>query len=113
MNGQVMIIIISYIIVFSIGFYIAREPSYIYFLPSHYKNHQTLVKNVNESAANKSREGSFLIVARKYKTDKVTGHHYDTMYEKYLHKYIGSNISILEIGLGSGMNYGPGASSHF
>jgi hypothetical protein len=34
------------------------------------------------------------------------------MYEKYLHKYIGSNISLLKIGLGCGIAYGPSASAY-
>jgi hypothetical protein len=47
----------------------------------------------------------------KHNTDKVTIHHYNIMYEKYLRKYVGSNLTLLEIGLGCGMNYGTGASA--
>ncbi len=68
--------------------------------------------NVSDVCANNSQIQSFLSVARKYNTDKVTTHHYEGMYEKYLRKYVGTNVYLLEIGLGCGMVYGPGASAH-
>ncbi|CAF1185736.1 unnamed protein product [Adineta steineri] len=59
-----------------------------------------------------SDEHSFLRVSQQYRTDKVTTHHYEVLYEKYIRKYVGSNLHILEIGLGCGMDYGAGASAH-
>ncbi|CAF1159744.1 unnamed protein product [Adineta steineri] len=59
-----------------------------------------------------SDEHSFLRVSQQYRTDKVTTHHYEVLYEKYIRKYVGSNLHILEIGLGCGMEYGAGASAH-
>jgi hypothetical protein len=48
----------------------------------------------------------------KYQTDKVTYLHYETMYEKNLCKYIGTDVLQFQIGLGCGMSYGPGASAY-
>ena len=55
---------------------------------------------------------TFLQIGKKFNTDKVTNHHFDKIYEKYLPKYIGTNVSILEIGLGCRMVYGAGASAY-
>ena len=50
-------------------------------------------------------------------TDKVTaghamgGHAYNLMYGMFLYPLHGETIKMLEIGLGCGMNYGPGASA--
>ena len=54
----------------------------------------------------------FRQVGLEFGTDKVTIHGYDRIYEKYLRKYVDTNVSLLEIGLGCGMTYGPGASAH-
>ena len=76
---------------------------------------------------------SFLDIASKFGTDKVTTHHYNyskqstlhqsiaspkqltgryTVYEKYLEPIRDRKLKMLEIGLGCNMNYGPGASYH-
>merc|ERR1712093_204385 len=55
---------------------------------------------------------SFLDIATKYGTDKVTTHHYNYMYQKYLEPLRDDKIKVLEIGLGCNMGYGPGASYH-
>ncbi|TVY80371.1 8-demethyl-8-alpha-L-rhamnosyl tetracenomycin-C 2'-O-methyltransferase [Lachnellula suecica] len=51
-------------------------------------------------------------VAFKYGTDKVTVHHYQYMYEKYLQPIRDRPLKMLEIGLGCNMGYGPGHSYH-
>ena len=43
-------------------------------------------------------------IGMKYMTDKVTKHHYETLYEKYLSRYRNTPIRVLEIGLGCRMN---------
>jgi hypothetical protein len=69
---------------------------------------------------------SFLEIATKYGTDKVTTHHYNysefralptffnltnsTVYEKYLEPIRDKPLKMLEIGLGCNMAYGPGKS---
>mmetsp|Transcript_57580 Transcript_57580/g.162397 ORF Transcript_57580/g.162397 Transcript_57580/m.162397 type:complete len:483 (-) Transcript_57580:54-1502(-) len=59
--------------------------------------------------------GDFLSIATAIKpvtTDKVTKHEYQTMYERYLPaKRPRSEGTVLEIGLGCGMYYGPGKSA--
>ncbi|KAF4628041.1 hypothetical protein G7Y89_g10111 [Cudoniella acicularis] len=64
-----------------------------------------------EEAQLKSRP-SFTEIGRKYGTDKVTNHHYNYMYEKYLEPMRDKPLKMLEIGLGCDMDYGPGASYH-
>lgn len=39
-------------------------------------------------------------IARKHGTDKVTTHHYDAMYDKYLEPLRDRPLKMLEIGLG-------------
>lgn len=68
-------------------------------------------KTLNVSR-NNSYNQSFLSISTYYQTDKVTLHHYESLYEKYLHKYIRTDVYLLEIGLGCGMPYGPGASAY-
>jgi hypothetical protein len=69
---------------------------------------------------------SFLEIATKWGTDKVTTHHYNhsesfhhsmvlkptnfTVYEKYLEPIRDQPLKMLEIGLGCDMGYGPGKS---
>lgn len=57
---------------------------------------------------------SFRLVGQAAGTDKVSDHHYQYMYGKYLsHESLhlhGNTIKVLEIGLGCNMNYGPGKS---
>ncbi|KAG4424211.1 hypothetical protein IFR04_002615 [Cadophora malorum] len=55
---------------------------------------------------------SFLDIALKHGTDKVTTHHYNYMYDKYLEPLRDQRIKVLEIGLGCNMGYGPGAPYH-
>jgi hypothetical protein len=57
-------------------------------------------------------ENPFITIGKLYQTDKVTGHHYGQLYEKYLRRYVGTNVYLLEIGLGCGMHYGAGASAY-
>ncbi|CAF1061583.1 unnamed protein product [Adineta steineri] len=73
---------------------------------------QQSILNLSRINTTSSVQQSFLNVSLTYKTDKVTTHHYDILYEKYLSKYVGSNVILLEIGLGCGMPYGPGASAY-
>ncbi len=104
-------LIISYAMVFITGLYIACGSSHINFFSS-YTNYLTDTKSDNKTSVNISNKISFFDSGMKYQTDKVISHHYDKMYEKYLQKYIGTNVSILEIGLGCGMEYGAGASAY-
>jgi hypothetical protein len=46
---------------------------------------------------------SFTDIALKYGTDKVTDHHYQFMYEKYLAPIRDESLKMLEIGLGCDM----------
>lgn len=46
---------------------------------------------------------SFYEVARTHGTDKVTAHHYEQMYERYLPALRHKRIKMLEIGLGCDM----------
>jgi hypothetical protein len=53
---------------------------------------------------------SFFEIAYGHGTDKVTGHHYEQMYEHRLGPIRDKRVKMLEIGLGCDMGYGPGAS---
>ncbi|CZT11713.1 uncharacterized protein RCO7_08685 [Rhynchosporium graminicola] len=53
---------------------------------------------------------SFLEIATKHGTDKVSPHHYNHMYEKYLDPVRDRPLKMLEIALGCNMAYGPGKS---
>lgn len=58
--------------------------------------------------------GDFLNLAHSIQpvtTDKVTAHHYQELYERYLPAIRASNRTMLEIGLGCNMDYGPGKSA--
>ncbi len=57
-------------------------------------------------------ENPFITTGKLYQTDKVIGHHYGQLYEKYLRRYVGTNVYLLEIGLGCGMSSGTGASAY-
>lgn len=59
-----------------------------------------------------TKRPSFFEIGTKYGTDKVTAHHYQHMYEKYLEPLRDEPLKMLEIGLGCDMSYGPGASYH-
>lgn len=56
------------------------------------------------------RKDSFRDVGVAANTDKVIGHNYAPMYEKYLEPVRHSRLRLLEIGLGCKMAYGPGHS---
>jgi hypothetical protein len=86
-DKQRMIIAISYLMVFALGIYIARLISSDDSVTPHGTN-------------------------QVYQTDKVKIRHFNTMYGKYLHQYVGSAVSLLEIGLGCGMSSKPGASAY-
>ena len=105
-------LVLSHLMVFLIGLYITQRPAYIDTLESYDGSDATFNANVNKGSANISGQPSFFDIGIKYRTDKVTDHHYETMYEKYLRKYIGSKVSLLEIGLGCGMSFGTGASAY-
>jgi hypothetical protein len=98
--------------IFITGLYIASDSSYMNSFPIYYKNNLTGMKGDNKTSVNISNKISFFDLGMKYRADKVTEHRYDKMYEKYLQKYIGTNVSILEIGLGCDMKLGPGASAY-
>ncbi|KAF6808466.1 hard-surface induced protein [Colletotrichum sojae] len=53
---------------------------------------------------------SFAELAANSGTDKVTDHNYAVLYDKYLPAFRDTDVKMLEIGLGCGMRYGPGAS---
>lgn len=53
---------------------------------------------------------SFLDLAQRYGTDKISTHHYDLLYEELLAPLRCKPVKVLEIGLGCDMGYGPGAS---
>lgn len=59
-------------------------------------------------AVAKSR--GFHHLALRINTDKVTGHQYHHLYEKYLGSRTDESLRLLEVGLGCGMPYGPGHS---
>ncbi|ELR02268.1 hypothetical protein VC83_00635 [Pseudogymnoascus destructans] len=59
-----------------------------------------------------TKRPSFREIGKKFGTDKVTAHHYQHMYEKYLEPLRDEPLKMLEIGLGCDMSYGPGASYH-
>jgi hypothetical protein len=111
-NSHRITIIISYILVFIIGFQLARDPTYLQIFQSSNVNRVTITPIMNKVSTKTPDEQSFYNIGMKYKTDKVTFHRYDIMYEKYLRKYVGSNFTLLEIGLGCDMRYGAGASAN-
>ncbi|KAL0934741.1 hard-surface induced protein [Colletotrichum truncatum] len=55
---------------------------------------------------------TFADLAKDSGTDKVTTHNYAVLYDKYLPTFRDHPVKMLEIGLGCGMAYGPGASYH-
>jgi len=86
MKTNHIIIAIGYITVFIIGLYIGQGSPYIPILQIYGNNSMNISDNL-----------SFTQIGIKYKTDKVTDHHYDTMYEKYLREYRGSNVLCLKL----------------
>jgi len=56
---------------------------------------------------------TFSAIASTTKTDKITKHRYQLIYDEFFDKDSRKNSKkILEIGLGCNMEYGPGASAH-
>ncbi len=86
-DNQRVVIAISYFVVFVIGIYIARPVPTV-----------DIVK--------------LYATSKQYQTDKLAINNFKTMYEKNLRKYVGSTVSLLEIGLGCGMSTKPGASAY-
>lgn len=80
------------------------------------KSFQTLSSELFIGKSNPNQQDStkslFYSIGLRHKTDKVTHHRYEGIYEKYMSQFVGQPINILEIGLGCGMPYGPGASAH-
>ncbi|CAG8972746.1 hypothetical protein HYALB_00006837 [Hymenoscyphus albidus] len=73
---------------------------------------ESSTKGGKEESSEKKGRPSFTEIAMKWGTDKVTGHNYHYMYEKYMEPIRDRKIKMLEIGLGCNMNYGPGMSYH-
>ncbi len=111
-DNQRMAIAISYIMMFTCGLYIGGHSFYLQTPQTYYDNYLTFRGSINQSLVAVSNQTSFYSLGMKYKTDKVTFHRYDIMYEKYLRKYVGTNSTLLEIGLGCNMLYPPGASMY-
>ena len=66
------------------------------------------VSKINENfnaidVKRKLNRSSLFDIGVKYQTDKVSLHHYEILYEKYLSRYRDTSIRLLEIGLGCGM----------
>lgn len=59
---------------------------------------------------NHDNRPTFTDLAHKSGTDKVTTHNYGLLYDKYLAQFRDESVKMIEIGLGCGMGYGPGAS---
>jgi hypothetical protein len=95
-----------------IGVYLAHFRAFTQLIWGFHEDRTQLSRNVSNILTNNTDNRSFLDIGKMYKTDKVTDHHYEILYEKYLKKYVGSAVHLLEIGLGCGMSYGPGASAH-
>jgi len=55
-------------------------------------------------------QDTFYAIAKKEGIDKVTDHHYESLYDKYLPLIRTKKVKMLEIGLGCNMVYGPGHS---
>lgn len=107
-----IIIVIGNIVLFLTGIYIGRTSPHISILKIGDKNSLISQTAEENNLLDISNAPSFTEIGVKYKTDKVLLHHYDKMYEKYVKKYRGSNVTLLEIGLGCTMGYGPGASAY-
>ncbi|CAF1181467.1 unnamed protein product [Didymodactylos carnosus] len=54
---------------------------------------------------------SLVQLDKKYRTSKGLVHHYTRFYERYFRAYRGTNVKLLEIGLGCGMSWGVGVSA--
>eukprot|EP00493_Phyllostaurus_siculus_P002615 UN02628 len=55
-------------------------------------------------------ENDWFRIALRHGTDKAKEHRYHQLYEKYLPQFKRLDFTMLEIGLGCRMSYGPGAS---
>lgn len=59
--------------------------------------------NLNLKNSSPDKLPSFLDIAKKYGTDKVTDHQYWFIYDKYLPAIRNKKVKMLEIGLGCNM----------
>lgn len=104
---HIILIGLSYIVAFFAGLHMSQNTPYTPILRQYNDRCPTSAANVK----NDSKELSFFDIGTKHNTDKVTIHRYHTLYEKYVRKYIGTDVILLEIGLGCDISYGPGASA--
>ncbi|CAM4945887.1 unnamed protein product [Rotaria socialis] len=111
-NSLSVCIAASVIAMLSIGLWIGYPRNLTQISQYFNANRSILLNNGNGGLLNNTDGKSFFNISKLYKTDKVTSHNYGLYYEKYLRKYVGSSVDLLEIGLGCGMPYGPGASAH-
>ena len=112
-KAQLIIFIISYLLIFLVGFYSGSNHFSTQLILSLTQNQTIDISDMNSTALNTTNtKPSFTELAFKYGIDKVTFHGYQTMYENYLRRFINSNPVMLEIGLGCGMEYGPGLSAY-
>jgi hypothetical protein len=58
----------------------------------------------------KSNINQFASIGTTYKTDKISIHHYESLYGIHVGKFRQMKINFLEIGIGCGMPYGAGKS---
>lgn len=76
--------------------------------------HGVVISKDQDNFARRDYGEEFRKAGEKAETDKVTAHHYQYMYGKYLsHESLhlhGHQVKLLEIGLGCNMDYGPGHS---
>lgn len=120
---QYFIIVTSYATFFSIGWF-SKSMMTCQDIPLEYPEKDKTENNRLDSTTstsiqtsttttliNENPKETFTALGMKYGTDKVTFHHYELMYEKYLKKYQNMDITMLEIGLGCGMAYDPGMSA--
>lgn len=109
---HIVLIILSYILVFIVGLYMNQSTVYIRLPSKSTENVAELTENMTTDLQNNSTTGSFYDIGMKHGTDKVTVHRYHTLYEKHIRRYIGSDVVLLEIGLGCDSSYGPGRSAY-
>lgn len=111
-NTHRILIAVSYAVIFMIGLYLGQGSSYVHIFRSHDETYLTFQVQINNNSSKVPIQRSMIKIGERYQTDKFSLHHYETLYEKYLPKYMGTNFILLEIGLGCGISYGPGASAY-
>ena len=109
---HIILIVLSYILVFIVGLYINQSVTYIRFPQGYIENEDLLTESAPGVLLNNSKTVSFYDIGMKHGTDKVTIHRYHTLYEKHIRRYVGSDVVLLEIGLGCDSSYGPGRSAY-